>query len=221
MKSFTHTQKDPVPYNALIKIPRQPRSIEMVHCILDAGMEVIRETGLHSMSTNKVADRAGVSIGSLYQYFANRESILAGIIERSLIGIEQLLQSFHTQKIEMPVDQLLRSGLMILLRHYDPYLTVLRPILREAPLLAHNSAAVTMERLLSDLLRNYLLHHSDRYRLAQGYAGMYVAINSLIFMYLKWMVEPSPVITEGQLVDALVSQLMSAIDEVDQIPVKS
>jgi hypothetical protein len=121
----------------------------------------------------------------------------------------------------MPIDQLLRSGLMILLRHYDPYLTVLRPILREAPLLAHNSAAVTMERLLSDLLRNYLLHHSDRYRLAQGYAGMYVAINSLIFMYLKWMVEPSPVITEEQLVDALVSQLMSAIDEVDQIPVKS
>jgi AcrR family transcriptional regulator len=216
MKPFTHTQKDPLPQNALIKIPRQPRSIEMVHCILDAGMEVIREAGLHGMSTNRVADRAGVSIGSLYQYFANRESILAGIIERSLIGIDHLLQSLQAQKIEMPVDELLRTGLRLLLRHYDSYLTVLRPILREAPLLAQNSAAVTMERLLNDLLRNYLLHNSDRYRLVNGYAGMYVAVNSLIFIYLKWIVEPSPLITEEQLVDALVLQLMSSITEIDK-----
>jgi AcrR family transcriptional regulator len=215
MKPFTHNDHDPLPQNALIKIPRQPRSVEMVHCILDAGMEVIREIGLPGMSTNRVAERAGVSIGSLYQYFANRDSILAGIIERSLIGIDHLLQSLYMQKVEMPMDQLLRLGLRLLFRHYDAYLSVLRPILRQAPLLAQNSAAMTMERLLNDLLRNYLLHNSARYRLVQSYAGMYVAVNSLIFVYLKWIVEPSPLITEEQMIDAMVSQLMAGVREIE------
>lgn len=214
MKKYTHQASDPLPQNALIKIPRQPRSVDMVHCILDAAMEVIRESGLNSMSTNKVADRAGVSIGSLYQYFANRESILAGIIERSLVGTDQLLQSFSMQKVDIPAEGLLRMGFSLVLRHFEPYLEVTRPILREAPLLAQNSAAMIMERLLSDLLRNFLLHNSDRYRLTKGFAGMYVAVNSLIFIYLKWVVEPSPMITEEQLIDALVTQVMSAICEI-------
>ncbi|MFP5431416.1 MAG: TetR/AcrR family transcriptional regulator, partial [Gammaproteobacteria bacterium] len=86
---------DLLPQSALIKIPRQPRSIGMVHSILDAGMAVIRDTGLAGMTTNRVADRAGMSIGSLYQYFANRESILAGIIERSQLDIIQRMRQLH------------------------------------------------------------------------------------------------------------------------------
>jgi AcrR family transcriptional regulator len=211
MKKYTHQASDPLPQNALIKIPLQPRSVDMVHCILDAAMEVIRESGLQSMSTNRVADRAGVSIGSLYQYFANRDSILAGIIERSLVGTEKLLQSLSAQKVDTPADQLLRMGIFAILRHFEPYIEVTRPILREAPLLAQNSAAMIMERLLSDLLRNFLLHNSDRYRLAKGFAGMYVAVNSLIFIYLKWVAESNPMITEEQLIDALATQVMSAI----------
>jgi AcrR family transcriptional regulator len=214
MKKYTHQASDPLPQNALIKIPLQPRSVDMVHCILDAAMEVIRESGLQSMSTNRVADRAGVSIGSLYQYFANRDSILAGIIERSLVGTEKLLQSLSAQKVDTPADQLLRMGIFAILRHFEPYIEVTRPILREAPLLAQNSAAMIMERLLSDLLRNFLLHNSDRYRLAKGFAGMYVAVNSLIFIYLKWVAESNPMITEEQLIDALATQVMSAICEI-------
>lgn len=214
MKRIPIEPSDPLPHTALIKIPKQPRSIEMVHSILNAGMEIIRNQGLQSMSTNRVAEQAGISIGSLYQYFSNRESILSGIVERSLMDIDQLLQSILVEHLDVPAEQLLTAGLTIMLSYYDEYLDVLRPILRDAPLLAHNSAANVMEKALTDLLHNYLLHNNHRYRLTQGYAGIYVGINSLIFTYLKWIVEPSPMMTQQQLITALVAQMMASIDVV-------
>ena len=99
MKRYTHSEGDPLPHSVLLKIPRQPRSIEMVHCILNAGMDVIRDSGLQAMTTNRVAEQAGISIGSLYQYFANRDSILTGIIERSLIGADKILQNLQVQQM--------------------------------------------------------------------------------------------------------------------------
>lgn len=203
----------PLPRGALIKIPRQPRSVEMVHCILNAGMHVIEEEGLHAMTTNRVAERAGVSVGSLYQYFANRESLLAGIIERSLLDITRLMQDTRIAGIDEPVEQLLRTRLVLMLRYYDPHLPVVRRVLREAPLLADNGLLAAMEQLLVDLIRDYLLHNAHRYRLRTGTAGVQVAASTLVLLYLRWLAEPFPRVTEAQFVDAVVAQVLAMVEE--------
>ena len=204
----------PLPRAALIKIPRQPRSVEMVQCILNAGMHVIEEEGLAAMTTNRVAERAGVSVGSLYQYFANRESILAGIIERSLIDITRSLEAFHQAGLDVPIDEGLRAELRMMLRYYDPHLPVVRRVLREAPLLADNGMLATMERSLADMMRDYLLHNAHRYRLRHGMAGVHVAAGTLIFLYLRWLAEPFPRVTEDQFVEALVAQVTAMVEPV-------
>ena len=204
----------PLPRTALIKIPRQPRSVEMVHCILNAGMHIIETEGLPAMTTNRVAERAGVSIGSLYQYFANRDSILAGIIERSLLDMTQVMQTAHHAGLDMPIEDGLRAELLLMLRYYDPHLPVVRRILREAPLLADNGMLDGMERVLVDLLRDYLLHNAHRYRLRHGLAGVQVAASTLILMYLRWLVQPFPRMTEAQFVDALSSQVIGMVETI-------
>lgn len=204
----------PLPGAALIKIPRQPRSVEMVHTILNAGMHVIEEEGLAAMTTNRVAERAGVSVGSLYQYFANRDSILAGIIERSLLDITRLMRDAHLSLVDEPLDDGLRVRITAMLRYYDPYLPVVRRVLREVPLLADNGMLATMEQVLVDLVRDYLLHNAHRYRLRNGTAGVHVAASSLILLYLRWLVEPWPRVTEAQFVDALVVQTMAVLEPV-------
>lgn len=203
----------PLPRAALIKIPRQPRSVEMVHCILNAGMHVIEEEGLHAMTTNRVAERAGVSVGSLYQYFANRDSILAGIIERSLLDIGRLMQDVRIAGVDEPVEQLLRTRLVLMLRYYDPHLPVVRRVLREAPLLADNGMLAAMEPLLVDLIRDYLLHNAWRYRLRSGTAGVQVAASTLVLLYLRWLADPYPRVTEEQFVEALVQQVLAMVAE--------
>ena len=58
------------------KRPQQARSTELVAAILEAAAQVLAAEGAQGFTTARVAERAGVSIGSLYQYFPNRESIL-------------------------------------------------------------------------------------------------------------------------------------------------
>lgn len=73
------------------KSPRQARAIATVDVILEATAHILREGGLIDLSTNAIAMRAGVSIGSLYQYFPSKEAVLAELLRSKR---EQLLQRF-------------------------------------------------------------------------------------------------------------------------------
>jgi AcrR family transcriptional regulator len=58
------------------KQPKQARSVEIVATILEAAVQVLRKEGAQRFTTARVAERAGVSIGSVYQYFPNKAAIL-------------------------------------------------------------------------------------------------------------------------------------------------
>src|SRR5208337_2936140 len=58
------------------KQPKQARSNELVAAILQSAVQVLRKEGAQRFTTARVAERAGVSIGSVYQYFPNKAAIL-------------------------------------------------------------------------------------------------------------------------------------------------
>src|SRR6201996_9435868 len=58
------------------KRPKQSRSTELVAAILEAAAQVLASEGAQRFTTARVAERAGVSVGSLYQYFPNKAAIL-------------------------------------------------------------------------------------------------------------------------------------------------
>ncbi len=58
------------------KSPQQARSNDLVAAILEAAIHVLAKEGAQRFTTTRVADRAGVSVGSIYQYFPNKASIL-------------------------------------------------------------------------------------------------------------------------------------------------
>lgn len=64
------------------KRPRQQRSQRTVDAVLEAAAQVLEARGLGGFNTNAVADRAGVSIGSLYQYFPGKEAVIAALNRR-------------------------------------------------------------------------------------------------------------------------------------------
>lgn len=70
------------PLFSLRKIPAQARSKELVETMLLAAARVFRATDGLRVDTNRIAEIAGVSIGSLYQYFPNKNSLIAALIER-------------------------------------------------------------------------------------------------------------------------------------------
>jgi AcrR family transcriptional regulator len=66
----------PSPRIASRKHPKQDRSTELVAAILEAAVQVLAKEGAHRFTTTRVAERAGVSVGSVYQYFPNKAAIL-------------------------------------------------------------------------------------------------------------------------------------------------
>jgi len=80
----------------LRKTPRQKRSTETVAVIVEAAARVLELNGFEGFNTNAVAEKAGVSIGSLYQYFPSKNSLLNAIIEREaapLLGVGEELSN--------------------------------------------------------------------------------------------------------------------------------
>ncbi len=58
------------------KEPKQARSTELVSAILEAAIQVLAKEGASRFTTARVAEKAGVSVGSVYQYFPNKAAIL-------------------------------------------------------------------------------------------------------------------------------------------------
>ena len=67
-----------------VRRPRQARSRATVEAILEATAQVLRRDGLEGCTTGRIAERAGVSVGTLYQYFGNKEALYNALIDRLL-----------------------------------------------------------------------------------------------------------------------------------------
>src|SRR5581483_874384 len=84
------------------KKPKQERSQATVDAILVATARVLCETGYDRASTNRIALAAGVSVGSLYQYFPSKEALVAALVERHVDQMNDLLASKIVAVIDAP-----------------------------------------------------------------------------------------------------------------------
>lgn len=75
------------------KLPRQARSAATVEVILTAAARVLARDGLEGFNTNRVAETAGVSVGSLYQYFPNKAALTAALIARAQTALAEGLEA--------------------------------------------------------------------------------------------------------------------------------
>ena len=93
--------------------PIQSRAQVTVDSILEAAVQVLQSTGPEGLNTNRVAERAGVSIGTLYQYFPDKETILLAIARRELATPQTglvLLQKTLMEALIRAVESLLGKG---------------------------------------------------------------------------------------------------------------
>jgi AcrR family transcriptional regulator len=68
----------------LRKSPTQDRATATFEAIVDAAAHILAKDGPPGLTTNKIAERAGVSIGSLYQYFPNKQAVVRALLQRQV-----------------------------------------------------------------------------------------------------------------------------------------
>ena len=84
-----------------VRQPKQKRSIQMKEKILSAAMQLICDKGFFETTTNEIAKAAGISIGSLYSYFSDKDTILAELLERHH---QHFMSVFEVLSTEMNVQ---------------------------------------------------------------------------------------------------------------------
>lgn len=78
------TQASPAPVGPLRRVPVQGRSLARVHRMLDACAELVDEVGYDGLTTTLLAERAGVAIGSVYQFFPDKRAIVQALTLRNV-----------------------------------------------------------------------------------------------------------------------------------------
>jgi AcrR family transcriptional regulator len=119
--------------------PLQQRAQATLEAILQAAASLIARDGYPSLTTNKVAERAGVSIGSLYQYFPNKEAILVALLEQHMSGVEPVIEESMRELAdpEVPFAEGMRRLMVRLLDRHRDHPRLQRALTEEVPHPSH------------------------------------------------------------------------------------
>jgi len=127
--------------------PQQKRAFETVQAILQAAGELLVEQGFAKTTTNAIAARAGVSIGSLYQYFRNKDEVYVALRHQHFERIAPLLESLN-RALSLPRSDIANEiGKFVeaLVRAHEPDRDVIRAIDEELGWLESRDATSARE----------------------------------------------------------------------------
>lgn len=121
----------PKQHPVMRKEPRQNRSRATVEAILRAGARVLSDAGWAGFTTNRVADLAGVSIGSLYQYFPDKLSLVDAIRRRHIGDCLSVIREY--KDAGLPPAQFAETLVRAMIATHSVYPGLHRVLLDEAP----------------------------------------------------------------------------------------
>lgn len=133
-------------------MPRQRRSRATYGSILDATARLLQTGGYEGLTTNHIADRAGVAIGSLYEYFPDKETIIAELTRRTLREMMSEIESSVEAAAKVGGEQGLRMGLRLLFDAVESRRELVRA-LWELPFLSQLDEVKAVPRAMVALTR--------------------------------------------------------------------
>ncbi|WP_416270442.1 TetR/AcrR family transcriptional regulator (plasmid) [Burkholderia cepacia] len=119
------------PHPVMRKQPRQARSRATVETIIQSGTRILSDDGWAGFTTNKVADLAGISIGSLYQYFPDKLSLVDAIRRRHLDDCLAVMQGANANQCSP--SQFVANLIHAMVAAHSTYPGLHRVLLDEAP----------------------------------------------------------------------------------------
>jgi AcrR family transcriptional regulator len=161
------------------KLPRQDRSRATIDAILEATARVLVKEGFDRASTNRIAEAAGVSVGSLYQYFPGKEALVAALIERHIEEMSSLFASAFERLGRLPLREATRElvGLHLRAHSIDPRLH--QVLSEQIPRIDRLDRVRDIERTVTDLVGAYLRAHRDEIKVRDLELASFVVVQAV------------------------------------------
>ena len=146
------------------KKPRQARARETVEVILAATARVLANEGHGKATTNRIAQVAGVSVGSLYQYFPNRDALFAALVERHAEEMWTLVETRLRGLAAKPVAAAVREMVVLVMQAHASNPRLHRALNEQVPRVGRLALIHGVEARLIELVRDYLEEHRREVR---------------------------------------------------------
>lgn len=187
------------------KAPQQARSREMVERIVLAGREVLVRHGYDAFSTNRVATAAGVSPGSLYQYFPDKASILDVVIDRYWAEVADSVAASLADRIGDTGPGMVRATADALVTALEADQVVLRVVAEELPIHRNRERRAALERRVRELVTTYLSARPDASRRSSPAVAAWVVVLAVENLALRWVLDQPAAVSRDELLDEMVT----------------
>jgi AcrR family transcriptional regulator len=195
--------------NTARKKPRQARAHATVNAILTATTQVLDREGLDAATTTRVAEVAGVSIGTLYQYFSHRDAILEALQDREFEHALSLMQGVLSDgNLRQSPRETVGAVVRGLAAMYGSRPGLHRVLVMEGLRVARADRVHAFDDRVVAIIRHFLSATRARIRRKNVEAAAFVAYQSVRATMLASLLESPPGVGEAVLVDELVDLVL-------------
>lgn len=161
------------------KLASQQRSRLTVDALVEATARILVKDGYDRASTNRIAHAAGVSIGSLYQYFPNKEALVAAVIDRHTQETIQLIRGALIKVAMQPVEEAIRELVKLGIDAHRVNPKLHRALTEQVPRVGRLDNVQAIDREAYALVRAYLDAHRDEIQVADTELAAFVCVTTV------------------------------------------
>jgi AcrR family transcriptional regulator len=176
----------------------------MVERIIAAGREVLLRDGYDAFSTNRVADQAGISPGSLYQYFPNKAAIIAAVIDRYSDDVADRVAGTLTDRLGEVGPRMIRATVDALVEALAANVDLLRVVLEDLPAASNRERRTALERRVQELILASLAARPGTTRSTDHATTAWVLVMAIEQLTVRYVLD-APAISRERFLDEVVA----------------
>jgi AcrR family transcriptional regulator len=157
----------------------QERSRATVDALIEATARILVREGFDRASTNRIAEEAGVSVGSLYQYYPCKEALVAAVIDRHNEELMQVVRGALAEVASQPIEKAVRKLVAAAIEAHRIAPKLHRVLTEQIPRIGHLEKVEVFNRENYALLRAYLENHRDEIRTVDLGLAAFVCVTSI------------------------------------------
>jgi AcrR family transcriptional regulator len=161
------------------KAASQERSRRTVDAIVEGATRVLVKEGYDRASTNKIAAVAGVSIGSLYQYFPSKEALVAAVSERHSHEVLQLMRNALAKVAARPIEVAAREFVSVAIDAHRVNPRLHRVLAEQVPRIGRLKNVEAINEDVYALIRGYLDAHRDEIGVADVDMAAFICVTAV------------------------------------------
>jgi AcrR family transcriptional regulator len=203
------TRKQP----ARRKLPGQERSKDTVEAILQATARILARDGYDRTSTNRIAQAAGVSIGSLYQYFPNKDALVGALLEDHTNRLMALIETSAVQLADVPLEQAAEVMVRAVFALHGRAWQLHRVLFQQITTAGNVQRRESLLRHAHQLFLGYFERHRGELRVKNLDAATFIAMHAIEGIAHTAVMSAPERLEDDALVDESVAMLLRYLKE--------